>query len=138
MQTYGRRVPTIGRNIFVASMSDDGERNWILNPKYYSDEFILKFTEQSPALVFKAEEGKLPSMHRAMAERILDFNHISWELHGSQRPYVVVSLEGFIGAVVVWPFRLTGPLPVQLADQCTCTEQCKVPYGSSYITYGGN
>jgi len=87
-------------------------------------------------LVFKSEEGRLPVEHRVTAETILDSNNISWEL-GQERPYVAVSLEGFIGAVIIWPFRLTGPLPVLLAAQCTCTEMCKAPYGPSYITYGG-
>jgi len=110
----------------------------MVNPAHQHEDFILRFCRNASVLMFSAEEGKLPSMHVTRAEGILDTHDIQWEVDKLNQPYMAILLQGLVGTVVVWPFKLTGPLPQQVVADCSYDFLCRAPGGAQYTIYGGN
>ena len=123
--------------IFVAATDSNGKRIWLLNPECRVDDIRIRFGDRSPVVIVPAMPGKTARMHMSVVEHFLDSMQVSWATAPEEKPQIVVLAEEDTGSVVVWPFKLTGPLPHDVVRLCVYDEICTVPTGTSFILYGG-
>jgi len=109
----------------------------LIAPEYRKDGSILRFDANGPVVLTPTQCGKLAVMHREFVENFLDHAHIPWSIDRKRNPYTSVLTEDGFGAVVVWPFILTGPLPNAVMTTCSHGGVRRSLRSTDTIVYGG-